>query len=123
MTMPTIAKARQEFTDLLGRAHFAKERIPVTRRDTPYAFIISDTEMTEFEKTEQRNNERLRLARARGYNSVEEMDAALEKQNGELQKLAHERGFDNVDELLALLKNLAPDAELQDRRRKMKKRK
>lgn len=122
--MPTIAKTRQEFTELLGRAHFARERIPVTRRDTPYAFIISNNEMSEFEKIEQRNLERLKIARARGYASVEEMDTTLEKRDRELQKLALERGFHNGDELLAALreelKELASDEELEVRRQAMK---
>jgi prevent-host-death family protein len=39
--MPTIAEARQTFTDLLGRAHYKGERIDITRRHTPYAAIVS----------------------------------------------------------------------------------
>jgi prevent-host-death family protein len=39
--MPTIAEARQTFTDLLGRAHYKGERIDITRRHTPYATIVS----------------------------------------------------------------------------------
>lgn len=57
--MPTIAQTRRDFADVLGRAHYNNERIVVTRRNTPYAAIVSirDKEiLDELDKREASQN-------------------------------------------------------------------
>ena len=51
--MPTIAQARQSFTDLLGRAHYGGERTKVTRRDTPYGGIVSSEDVDTLEDVDR----------------------------------------------------------------------
>jgi prevent-host-death family protein len=51
--MPSIAEARQTFTDLLGRAHYKGERIEITRRTTPYATIVSVADKTKLDEVDK----------------------------------------------------------------------
>ena len=64
--MPTIAEARQSFTDLLGRAHFRRESIKITRRNTPYARIVSEEDAQVLDTVEE-------IRQEMGLASIEEV--------------------------------------------------
>ena len=55
--MPTIAEARRIFTDILGRAHYSNERIVITRRNTPYAAIVSIRDKERLDELDRRASE------------------------------------------------------------------
>ncbi len=79
--IPTV-KARDEFTDLVNRAAYGKERVEITRRGKPLAAVVPLEDVELLERLEDRvdlDEARAALAEARddGTVSWEEIKAEI----------------------------------------------
>lgn len=91
--MPTVADARRDFTDLLGRAHFTDELIPIFRRNTPYAHIVSEKAGKFLEEVNE-------IAERDGMNGRDQLISIAK----EVEEARHAIGLGTTKELMEALK-------------------